>query len=499
MNGAPSATETRFRSLFLVCTGTVLTSLGITVPYVWLLTPLGLAFLFYTLWYLTPDARTASLFGFFFGTATGASAIGWFWDTLPLDWLHLGSPLVQIGAVAIAWGVVSISFGIATALATFSIWKLRENTFIALISALLWTVAEYLRMWSFAIATAGPGSLFGAHFSGMALGYALSENPILLQFARFGGIHALNFLVAFIAATIALLMSLRHASHHKKSFVVVIACALLIILPFLIPLEKRVDSGHTLEAAIVGINIPTEDTTNRSGEERQTLVSLGQEAVPPDLIVLPERYTLAEVLAATTTGSTSLASLFPKTDTLVIAAGHISAPDGGLYSQLAYTSSKTGTLGTYDKLFLMPLGEYPPYFARIAYAFFNDPRLKGYISRLGAALHPGEGVSGITWQGIGVGGLICSDDLSPILYQQLEKQVGASILVNTANPAWFHNSRTLLYKTIELGKVHAVENNAYYLEAANGAPSFVISPQGDVIAKTPWGGTHVLLVPLTLP
>jgi apolipoprotein N-acyltransferase len=95
-----------------------------------------------------------------------------------------------------------------------------------------------------------------------------------------------------------------------------------------------------------------------------------------------------------------------------------------------------------------------------------------------------------------VGGLVCSDFLSPVLNRELAHLHGATVLVNSANPAWFHDSRILYTKTIQVSKVHAVQNRAYYLQASNGSPSFAIDPTGKIIAETAWKETTVLPVDL---
>lgn len=472
----------RFLGAVLLASG--LTGLGLLFPAAWILVAVGLGAFFFLILFRTATAHRAALAGALYGGITGAAAIAWFWATLPLDWLHIVGTFTQVAAVGIAWGVVSIGFSIATALGALALWQVRENHFILLALPLLWMVTEYARMWSFALVTYGAGSLVGPHFSGAALGYALAETPLLIL-ARLGGIHALDFALALIAGTGAI------AVHQGRNGwrPVLISCALLTVLVILTSVHFSAPRmTRTITASLVSTAVSVENT--EPGIEHEVRLLSEALAHGPDLIVLPERYPVPTLMRSVATTSK---------ETLIIGAGHENNPDGTLRSELAYVSTEDGTLARYQKMFLMPLGEYSPAFARIAYSLFDDPRLSGYANRLPGSVRPGRDVVGVTWKGVGIGGVICSDDLSPILYRRLANTGNVRILVNSANPAWFHTSRLLYAKTLEMGKVHAVENGTYYLLSANNAPSFAISPSGKLIASSPWGYEGITNVTLELP
>ncbi len=102
----------------------------------------------------------------------------------------------------------------------------------------------------------------------------------------------------------------------------------------------------------------------------------------------------------------------------------------------------------------------------------------------------------VSLKGVKIGGLLCSDLLSPSLYPSLVREGSAEVLVNLANQFWFHNSRILYWKTLQLARVHAVQSRTPFVLANNAAPSFVLDRQGNVLVESRWGETSVLYASL---
>ena len=101
-----------------------------------------------------------------------------------------------------------------------------------------------------------------------------------------------------------------------------------------------------------------------------------------------------------------------------------------------------------------------------------------------------------TFQGVKIGGLLCSDLFSPYLYRSLVREQGAEVLVNLANHFWFHSSRTLFWKMVQMARVHAVWNRRTLIISNNMSPSLVIGPMGETVAESPWGGRGVMYLTL---
>jgi apolipoprotein N-acyltransferase len=192
----------------------------------------------------------------------------------------------------------------------------------------------------------------------------------------------------------------------------------------------------------------------------------------PDILVLPEGISFPET------------PLYASS-TLLVTASHVHQGDKA-YSELTYKTGDGTVLGTYQKMLLMPIGEYLPYISKVLFVFVRTPESNRYTSSGDAKLTPGSDVGSIEWRGLHIGGLICSDIQSPLLYSRIERLSGAGILIQTGNTVWLHGSPLLFKENLAIAKVHAVQNNAYYLAANNMEPSFILSPSGDLLAEGEW-------------
>ena len=477
----------------LTLLATTISGLGIYFPFLWFLVPIGLGLFVYVLWFLTHTLKQAVFLGLLFGTGTGAVSIGWFWSALPLAWLAGNNEISQILAVGIAWLVVSAAFGIGTAVVSPLIWYTRRNIFAPLLVPGMWTITELARMWAFSLINYAPQSLVGAHFSGAAFGYALTESHLLLQFAQFGGIHALNFLVGVFAVCFVILIriSTRRATQAEQ-YLGVLLC-LCIIVPLMFFQTKRRDTGRPVPVQLISTYVPIETHDEETLKQLPSLLrSTASTSTTQTIIVLPESERLVALFPAEKDIHKELKKFFPNNDTLIVTAGHVPTATGSSVTELSYTSNIGGTLGTYNKMFLMPLGEYIPVLSIAEFSLLSNQRLQAYITTPQMGLLRGLDVTSVQWNGLTIGALVCSDNQSPILYRTIEKRSHASVLINVSNTSWFHDSHFLFSKNIQIAKVHAVQNNAYYLSADNMAPAFVIDPGGVVVAQSTWYEPSIL-------
>lgn len=461
---------------------------GILFPIAWVLAPLGLALFFFCL-IRAKSAGQAFLEGLVFGIATGGSGIWWFWDTLPLDWLGLSSSQVGFALVLLSWGPVTLMFGLVTAVGAVLMWKARRLPLAALILALLWALIEQARMWGFAILTYADRGFMGAHFSSTSIGYPLAENPYLLQIASFGGVFALNLATALFAAVAAYAL-MRDRSWRLIPAVPVLAVALL--LPLFAPAPQA--SGPSFEAILGYSNIPvgTRNPPNRFVEMLSEAATTSPEAL---LFVLPEERGYNPPFKSEEERRAVYRKLFGERDVLILSTVHVPAEPTGYNIALRYENGAGDLLGSYSKRFFMPGGEYMPHAMLAVFTLAPDSALSGFIGSLPTKAPPFTELMALPLAGHRVGALVCSDFLSPELNAELALTHGADVIVNSANPGWFHDSKTLYDKTLQISKVHAVRGRSYYLQSSNGAPAFAIDPYGKVIAESPTG-TGLLRVTL---
>ncbi len=144
------------------------------------------------------------------------------------------------------------------------------------------------------------------------------------------------------------------------------------------------------------------------------------------------------------------------------------------YYNRAYLLDEQGEIrGYYDKVHLVPYGEYVP-FKR----FF--PFL-GKITRAVGDYSGGKRDQLIALKGEQLGVLICYESLFAGLARRRVAQ-GANYLVNLSNDAWYgHTSAP--YQLLSQSRLRAVENRRTVIRAANTGISALIWPTGEIVGK----------------
>jgi apolipoprotein N-acyltransferase len=438
-----------------------------------------------------------------FGTITGGAGTIWFWDTLPLDFLGIQNQAVQVTAIGMTWGYVAASLGLPISLASLLLWRLRESNLFPLIAAIVWTIAEIGRMWAFAITTWAPTSLLGPHFSAASIGYPLTENHLLLQLADPFGIHALNLVASFAAGLLASLASATPEHRVTRPWMAQLTLgAAICSLPYAsISTPEEPKDQRSLRIAIITEHLEDVRDFNTHASVAAELAAAAAVQPPVDVILLPEEFSLTPIFWSRDEANKFLAEHFGTRDVLILNTRNNRYPaeeDNTELEQkkLVYDTTSGKELGRYIKQNLMPLGEYAPAFTKTFFSVIPDSELQLYID--GVDTFPEANfrkeVFAANYRGFTIGGLLCSDLLSPELYRSLVHDHHADILVNLANQFWFHGSKTLYSKTVQMARVHAAQNRRPLLMANNTAPSFAMDSNGTIIASSKWGDRGVLVV-----
>ena len=146
------------------------------------------------------------------------------------------------------------------------------------------------------------------------------------------------------------------------------------------------------------------------------------------------------------------------------------------YYNSAYLVDPHGrVLGKYDKVHLVPYGEYVP--------------LKRYFPFLGKMVEAvGDFDSGrkgqvLLWGREKIGVLICFEAIFPELARSMV-QNGSQLLINITNDAWFGRS-SAPYQHLSMVVFRAVENHLAVARAANSGISAFVDPVGRLLDETP--------------
>jgi apolipoprotein N-acyltransferase len=146
------------------------------------------------------------------------------------------------------------------------------------------------------------------------------------------------------------------------------------------------------------------------------------------------------------------------------------------YFNSAYLVGPDGAvLGRYDKVHLVPYGEYVP-----LRRFF--PFLGKIVEAVGD-FKAGQAGRVLSWEGGKLGVLICFEVIFPGLARTLAAN-GAQLLVNITNDAWFGKS-SAPYQHLSMAVFRAVENRRSLTRAANTGISVFVDPVGRILGETP--------------
>jgi apolipoprotein N-acyltransferase len=141
----------------------------------------------------------------------------------------------------------------------------------------------------------------------------------------------------------------------------------------------------------------------------------------------------------------------------------------------AYLLSPEGAVsGRYDKVHLVPFGEYVPLHNIL---FFIDKLVEG-----AGDFTPGGEITPFSMGGRKIGILICYEGIFPEI-SRAHCLKGAELLVNITNDAWYGNT-SAPYQHVSMAAFRAIENRTYMIRAANTGISAIVDPTGKIVSRT---------------
>ena len=320
-----------------------------------------------------------------------------------------------------------------------------------------------------------------------AVGYSQAFQPTLIQSARLGGVYAVSFLVLTFNAALAYALLKRSV---RGSFVSLATAAAVPLAVFAAEFNPVPPTACDASAHVVAVQPNVIPDFNRSEQEyaalRQRHFELSDEGLRalgaldnerPRVVVWPEspmNFTLErdrrfrEELTRYV-GERRVSLLF---NSLEPAAG------GGGYNAAVLVNEKGLLAAQYDKIRLMPFGEYVPL-----------PRWLPGVGMLGGVVGdftPGERYTLIplgTVEGSPrAGTFICLESAYPDITRRLTLE-GADVLIEMTNDAYQGNT-SILRQHLSNAVFRAVETGRPLLRVTNTGVSARISERGVVSDET---------------
>ncbi|WP_210526494.1 apolipoprotein N-acyltransferase [Rubellimicrobium arenae] len=404
--------------------------------------------------------------GWALGVGYFAFTLRWIVDPFLVEpertgWMAPFALFFMAAGLALFWG---LAFGLARRL-RLGLWGLVP----------IWTGVEVLR------------SLVLTGFPWVLLGHVWSETP-LIQLASVIGVHGMTLLTLATAAVLAS----PGAGYWRAAVPAALVAAAVLLRPGPPPALDP-------EAPVIRIvqpNVPQEDKWNPDlmpGHLQRLLTLSGPPEPegagpqrPASLVVWPET-ALADLLewagpvleaGARVDGGVPVATGVVRRD-----------EQGRFFNSLVVTDDRGNVTDLYDKVHLVPFGEYIPFRGRL-----DELGLEGLAEMQGDGFTAGE-PSGklIDIPGIGSArALICYEGIFP---EEIGSGSRPRLLLLVTNDAWF-GDRAGPEQHFALGRLRAIEFGLPLVRAANTGISAMIDGKGRILASLPLHEAGALDVPL---
>ena len=381
------------------------------------------------------------------------SAIPW-----PVTWLPIALLAAYCGlytglvAAGVAWLRRGLGAGWALALAPC-----------------LWIAGEWVR-----------GHLMGGFPWGL-LGYSQSAQLAVIQIAELGGVYAVSLLIVAINAALTALLALGPA----RAWPGVAAATVLLVASCGFgarTLAAEPDATAGSASVPVAVIQPSIEQTIKWDPTRHAQIldiyeALTREAArsKPAVVLWPETATTIFLR-----GDPALLERLTRLSAAIgvpILVGSLDRRDdpGGQFLNSAFLLSGQGITGKYDKIHLVPFGEYVPLAGLLGFV----KSWAEFISEFGV----GEVETVFPLPGAPFGTVICYEVIFPELFRGFVVR-GASFMANITNDAWFGETSGP-WQHLGTLPLRAVEHRVAIARAANTGVSAFVAPTGRIEPMLP--------------
>ena len=325
----------------------------------------------------------------------------------------------------------------------------------------LWVGGEWLR-----------GHLLGG-FPWGTLGYSQYLRLPVIQIAELGGVHAVSFVLVAVNAALAGALVLGRG--RALTGLGLAAALLATVLTF--GLVRLREAPRPAEAHIALMQPAIEQPLKWDPEHAAVVLKIYLEltrqagAARPDLIVWPETAS-PTVLRRDPGLLRTLAALSGELQAPLL-IGSVDVLDGAppRLSNAAFLVTERGIVGRYDKIHLVPFGEYVPLSGVIGF-------VRGWAEFI-AELEPGTRAVVFAGPPAPFGIVICYEGIFPDLFREFVNN-GARVMVNMTNDGWFGRTSGP-EQHLTMYPFRAVEHRIAVVRAANTGVSAFIAPSGQIV------------------
>ncbi len=330
------------------------------------------------------------------------------------------------------------------------------------------------------------------------LGYSQVDNLWLTRLAPWTGVYGISFvLVAVSALVVAALLVPTRRGRLRAAAAALLLAAILQSGSFISATPSATSSYAVLLQP--NINVAAEDTAwpgaqwngqiswiLQQSEQTCTRAYAGvpedgvplrtpdcsRNTPPPGVILWPE--TASWFLSSDPRTARALAAVATSVHAPFI-AGMLGQDAHGTYNSAVFTQANGAVGGRYDKIHLVPFGEYIPYRNLLFFAHQITHQL--------ADLQRGHIRTVFHADGRTFGAFICYESVFADEVRQFTKN-GAQVLVNLSDDGWYGDT-SAPWQHLNMTRMRAIENHRWLLLDTNSGVTTAIDPRGRVTLSVP--------------
>ncbi|HEY2017824.1 MAG TPA: apolipoprotein N-acyltransferase, partial [Bryobacteraceae bacterium] len=330
-----------------------------------------------------------------------------------------------------------------------------------------WWAAPAVAAWWVAVeVTHGP-----LGFAWLTLGNAGIDMGLPMRLAPFTGVYGLSFVFAMTSTALALAWLRRP----RRELLWLLPLPLLVLLPPMPAAERGRDTALLTQPNISETEEWTTESVDRMQRRQVALTmegALQANEQPPSIVVWPEvpaplyyyeddRFrTYVDSLARTL-----------RAHLLIGIVAH--APDGAPLNSAVLISPEGGAVSRYDKVNLVPFGEFVPW--PFGFAKHISTEVGDFAAGKSVVVSPVAGHK--------IGAFICYESVFPNFVRQFAAQ-GAEVLFNISNDGWFGKSAARR-QHLSIVRMRAAENRRWILRSTNDGITATIDSAGRVRGTLP--------------
>jgi apolipoprotein N-acyltransferase len=333
-----------------------------------------------------------------------------------------------------------------------------------------WAIPSIAALWVAVEVTHGP-----LGFAWLALGNAGIDMKLPMRLAPFTGVYGLSFVFAMMAAALALAVMRRP----RVELLWLAPVLLLALLPQLPPAERGHETALLVQPAIS----ETEQWTAASVDamqRRQVVLSLSgalsESGPPPSIVVWPEvPAPLYYFEDPALRGYVDNLARAAKAHVLLGIVAH--TPSGAPLNSAALVSPEGAPVSRYDKVNLVPFGEFVPW----PFGFANkiSTEIGDFAAGHRVVVSPVVSRNGTHR----IGTFICYESVFPGFVRKFAAG-GAEVLFNISNDGWFGRSAAR-EQHLSMVRMRAAENRRWILRATNDGITATIDSAGRLRGMLP--------------